>query len=207
MSVDLATMLVASAVVGYLLGAVPFPQLFVRLRTGQDLRTIHTGNVGVMNSMSVLGRRWGLGVLAAEAIKGMVAAWAGLRLGGELGGWMALVAAVVGANWSLWLRISGGAWSGGRGNTTFGGGMLVLAARLFVVLAAIYILARGVSGSSFVAARVNMWLMPLTFGLHGWWRYEDGRLAALAAAFGLAFGLIFRLKHSRETDDHIALRT
>ena len=112
--------LVFAALVGYLLGSIPFPYLAVRLKTGEDLRHVHTGNVGVMNSMSVLGRYLGFGVALMEFGKGFSAAWLGLQIADEYGAWIALVLAVVGANWPVWLR-----FSGGRGNTTLAGGLLL----------------------------------------------------------------------------------
>ena len=199
MSLEQLATLAVAAITGYLIGSIPFPQIFVRLKLHGDLRSTPTGNVGVMNSMHLLGRPLGLAVLLSEAVKGAACAWIGLQLAGDIGGWAALVAAVAGANWSIWLR-----GAGGRGNTTFAGGVLVLAPLLFVLMAAIYAIARAVSGSSFIAARLQIWLMPVTFGLYGWWALGDRRAALAWAASGLAFALIFRVKHSRSTDDHLA---
>ena len=37
----------------YLLGAIPFGYLLVKLRTGQDIRTIQSGRTGGTNAMQI----------------------------------------------------------------------------------------------------------------------------------------------------------
>jgi glycerol-3-phosphate acyltransferase PlsY len=191
----------AAAVAGYFVGAIPIPYLIVRAKTGRDLRTVHTGNVGVMNSASVLGRYVGLGVLLAELLKGMACAWLGSLIGAYPGAWAGLLAGVVGANWSVYLK-----GSGGRGNTTFGGGLLLIDFRIFAVLACIFAVGRTVSGSSFFAARLNMVLMPFVFAGYAWLTGRQWSEVLAHAVVGLAFAAVFRVKHSRRTDDHAALR-
>jgi len=139
-------------------------------------------------------------VLLAELAKGFAATWVGLAIASDPGAWLALLAAVLGANWCIWLGLHGG-----RGNTTFAGGLLLLAPSILAGLAIGVVVGRTVLGSAFLAARLNMALMPVMFGLFGWWRYEDPAATTLLTVLGAAFALVFRIKHSRESDDHIAL--
>ncbi|MDZ7674833.1 MAG: glycerol-3-phosphate acyltransferase [Acidimicrobiales bacterium] len=89
---------VASAVVGYLVALLPSAEIAARLASGGDvdLRRDGTGNPGGANAVGVLGRRWGLGVMAADIAKGAFACRVGRRLAGDTGQHVGGVAAVVG---------------------------------------------------------------------------------------------------------------
>jgi glycerol-3-phosphate acyltransferase PlsY len=60
-------------VISYLLGATPSGYL-VGMACGIDVRTAGSGNIGATNVVRVLGRNAGAVVLAADALKGFVAA-------------------------------------------------------------------------------------------------------------------------------------
>ena len=77
---------------------MPCADTAARLASGgtADLREAGTGNPGAVNAMAVLGKRWGWGILAADAAKGALACAAGRRLAGATGAHAAGAAAVVG---------------------------------------------------------------------------------------------------------------
>ena len=56
----------------YLLGAVPFGLVLVRLFKGVDLRKVGSGNIGATNAMRVLGKPLGLVAFFLDAAKGLV---------------------------------------------------------------------------------------------------------------------------------------
>ena len=56
----------------YLLGAVPFGLVMVRLIKGLDLRQVGSGNIGATNAMRVLGKPLGLLAFFLDAGKGLV---------------------------------------------------------------------------------------------------------------------------------------
>lgn len=107
---SLAPALLAS----YLLGAVPFGWLMVRLVKGVDLRTVGSGNIGATNAMRALGKPLGVLCFLLDFAKGWVpvrlfAAWAaagpdGLPWAHVLCG----TAAVCGHVWPVYLRFKGG---------------------------------------------------------------------------------------------------
>jgi acyl phosphate:glycerol-3-phosphate acyltransferase len=101
---------VASAVAGYLVGTIPSADVAARLATGGavDLRTQGSGNPGAVNAMDVLGQGWGYGILAADALKGVVACAVGRRLAGGNGAHVAGTAAVVGHCFPVWKGFRGG---------------------------------------------------------------------------------------------------
>jgi len=113
------TFLVA-ALIGYLCGSVPFGYIYVRLFKGEDLTKIGSGRTGGTNSFRAAGL--GVGVLTSfsDVFKGAAAVWLtrwllGDALSPALLPWAVAVAgvlAVVGHNWSIFLRFGGGAGTG-----------------------------------------------------------------------------------------------
>jgi glycerol-3-phosphate acyltransferase PlsY len=102
-----------AAAAGYLCGSVPFSWLLVRGRTGRDLRTEGSGNVGATNAARVLGRGWFPLLVALDAVKGAGAVLLAGLIGGppEGAGWVpvsAAVGAVLGHLLPAWLRFRGG---------------------------------------------------------------------------------------------------
>jgi glycerol-3-phosphate acyltransferase PlsY len=60
----------ATGALAYLVGAVPFGYLFVKLKTGQDVRTLGSGNIGATNVARVLGTAWFVPVFILDFLKG-----------------------------------------------------------------------------------------------------------------------------------------
>ncbi len=110
----------AAGVVGYLMGAVPFGFLFVRLVKGIDLRQVGSGRTGGTNSMRAAGFSVGLITFLSDVLKGATAVWLTRWLfGGQLSAdglpWAEVLAgatAVIGHNWSVFLKFKGGAGTG-----------------------------------------------------------------------------------------------
>lgn len=105
-------MLAESAVAilaGYLLGAIPFAYFAGRLFKKVDIRLAGGGNVGATNVMREVGTAAGIGVLAADIAKGAAAVLLAKALGvPEIVVFIAGFAAVVGHNWSVFLKFGGG---------------------------------------------------------------------------------------------------
>ena len=102
--------LASAAVVGYAVGTFPNADIAARLATGgaTDLRRAGTGNPGAANAMSVLGKKWGIGVMVADIGKGAAACTAGRRIAGGTGAHVAGTAAVVGHCLPVWNGFRGG---------------------------------------------------------------------------------------------------
>jgi glycerol-3-phosphate acyltransferase PlsY len=60
-------------VLAYLLGGIPFGYLLVRLKTGRDVRSMGSGNIGATNVLRTTGRAWGVVTLLLDLAKGYVA--------------------------------------------------------------------------------------------------------------------------------------
>ncbi len=106
--------LFAAGLLGYLVGSFPTADLvskYVTRRSGDagvDLRAAGSGNPGAVNAGKLLGRKWGLIVLAGDMIKGAAACVVGRALVGDNGAYLAGTASVVGHCFSPWSRFRGG---------------------------------------------------------------------------------------------------
>lgn len=115
--------------VGYLLGSIPTANIVMRLFRKQDLRQIGTGNVTSTAVMIHGGRLPGSISLAGEIIKTFLCLYIAYLLVGELWAYLVvLIAASLGQIWSVWLK-----WAGGRGQTIFATGFMVLCPVPFLI--------------------------------------------------------------------------
>ena len=117
---------VIAIAVGYLLGSIPSAYLVARLITGKDIRQMGGGNVGGLNTFREVGGWPALAVGVFDVGKGVAAvvvAYWGLGLVDLTRPWVLAsgMAAVIGHNWMVWLRFSGGKGMGWIG-VLFGGG-------------------------------------------------------------------------------------
>ncbi len=126
MTIEQAGNLALVVAIGYLVGSVPSGLLIGRWLRGIDIRTIGSGRTGATNVMRGLGPRGFILTFAADTTKAVMAVLLGglivadpelLVIGQSLGG----LAAIVGHNWSIFIR-----FSGGRGVACSFGAMLVL---------------------------------------------------------------------------------
>jgi glycerol-3-phosphate acyltransferase PlsY len=181
-------------VAGYLVGSIPVAWIVTKLVAGKDLRSLGSGNVGVMNVALSVARWAGLLVLAGEAAKGALAVLLARRWGvSDLYLGLAVVSAVAGTRWSIWMR-----GAGGRGNTAGTAALLLIAWQSVVLSLAIWILVRFLARSSFLATRIWILSLPVTLGLvtASW----------TSVVWGSALSLIYLSAHSKQTDDHTLIK-
>src|SRR5437763_1633815 len=115
----------------YLVGAIPSGLLIGRAM-GRDLLRFGSGRTGATNSLRALGLPAGAAVFLFDLVKGGLAALAARLLAWPDEAWLGLAtgcagaAAIVGHNWSVWVRLLAGKWGGGRGILTAVGAVLVV---------------------------------------------------------------------------------
>ena len=97
-------------IIGYLLGSIPTAYLVTRLVKGKDIRQLGGGNVGGLNVLREVGRCPALAVGIVDIGKGAAAVAIAYWLLGvpQLFVLLAGLAAVIGHNWMVWLKFSGG---------------------------------------------------------------------------------------------------
>jgi len=161
------------AICAYLLGSIPTGYLVARAK-GIDIRAVGSGNIGATNAFRVLGKPAGIFVLLADAFKGFAACTILTNLLLKALGMastpfeaamtervVAGIIAVLGHNFTCWLR-----FKGGKGIATTTGVYFAVAwqAALVAVLVwtIVLVFTRYVSLASIVAAVVlptGVWLM------------------------------------------------
>lgn len=101
---------VIALVIGYLLGSIPSAYIAARLVKGKDIRQMGGGNVGGLNVFREVGAISALAVGIVDISKGAAAVAIAYWLLGvpQLFVLLAGIAAVVGHNWMVWLKFSGG---------------------------------------------------------------------------------------------------
>jgi acyl phosphate:glycerol-3-phosphate acyltransferase len=123
-----------AAAIGYLIGTLPSADIATRLASSpvDDLRAAGSGNPGALNTATVLGPRWGAGVLVADMTKGAAAGAVGRAIAGPAGAYAAAASSIAGHIVPVW---SGG--RGGKGVATSAGACLTVFPAYFPIDAAV----------------------------------------------------------------------
>ncbi len=135
-----ALVVLASAVLGYLLGSIPFGLVLTRLAGTEDIRTIGSGNIGATNVLRTGNKPLAALTLLGDMLKGTLAVMlAGLLFGAQAtlvsginAAMIAGFAAFLGHLFPVWLK-----FKGGKGVATYIGvtlGLLWPAAVIFCVV-------------------------------------------------------------------------
>jgi len=96
-----------AAMLGYLLGSVPFGLVLTRMAGLGDIREIGSGNIGATNVLRTGNKGLALLTLLLDSGKGAIAALIASQWGHEFA-LLAGLFAVVGHNFPLWLKFQGG---------------------------------------------------------------------------------------------------
>ena len=109
------------AVIGYLMGAIPFALIISKRMAGIDISKYGSGNIGGTNVLRVLGFKAGAIVLAFDLAKAIVPVMlakfiigdsvlpiAGFTLNWQWGQVITALMVMVGHNWSVYIRFRGG---------------------------------------------------------------------------------------------------
>ncbi len=195
-----ALLVVAIVAIGYLIGSIPTANIMMHLFAQKDLRQMGTGNVTSTAVMIHAGKLPGTLSLIGEILKTLLCiAVAGLLVHELWAYLLILVAASVGQVWSVWLG-----WTGGKAQTIFITGLMVLCPVAMATAALTFI------GSLLVTKRFYLsnvifhlaapvclllaWFYnpnPFVLGYHSW-----GYAVTCAVLCG-----IFLLRSQVETDD------
>jgi glycerol-3-phosphate acyltransferase PlsY len=116
------TILMLWAVLGYLLGSIPFGMVLARVMGLGNLRDIGSGNIGATNVLRTGSKLAAALTLILDGGKGAVAVLLARTAAGEDAAQIAGLAAMLGHCYPVWLR-----FAGGKGVATFLGIVLALA--------------------------------------------------------------------------------
>jgi glycerol-3-phosphate acyltransferase PlsY len=110
---------VLAALLGYLVGSIPFGLLLAKAAGKGDIRQIGSGNIGATNVLRTGSKGLAAAVLLLDAAKGFAAVWAAWR-------WfpdavpVAALAAVIGHCFPVWLTFKGGKGVATNAGVSFG---------------------------------------------------------------------------------------
>jgi glycerol-3-phosphate acyltransferase PlsY len=174
--------LVLAAVLGYLVGSIPFGVLITRALGLGDLRSIGSGNIGATNVLRTGNKAAAAATLVLDGGKGALAVLAARALLGEPAAMVAGFAAFLGHLYPVWLG-----FHGGKGVATFLGLLLALAWPAGLAACATWLATAFAFRISSLAALVAAASAPL-------WLAAFGRPDA--AWLGLALALLVFVRHA-----------
>ncbi|MGZ2256709.1 glycerol-3-phosphate 1-O-acyltransferase PlsY [Roseobacter sp. A03A-229] len=117
-----APLLALWALLGYLLGSIPFGMVLARIMGLGNLRDIGSGNIGATNVLRTGSKTAAALTLLLDGGKGVIAVLLARAFGGEDTAQIAGLMAMLGHCYPVWLR-----FKGGKGVATFLGIVLALA--------------------------------------------------------------------------------
>ena len=171
-----------AAVVGYLLGSVPFGLLITRSAGLGDIRKIGSGNIGATNVLRTGRRGLAAATLILDAAKGAAAVLLARYLWGDTAAMLAGVFAFLGHCFPVWLN-----FKGGKGVAVFIGILLGLAwpvGLFFCLVWLVIAFAQRFSSLAALTAAVTSPIFSYVVGLYD--PSIDGtKLAAVAAVLAL----------------------
>ena len=155
-------MLLLTAALAYLLGAIPFGVLVTRAMGLGDLRAIGSGNIGATNVLRTGNKRAALATLLLDGGKGAVAVLLARWLVGEDAAQVAGLAAFLGHLYPVWLG-----FKGGKGVATFLGVLLALNWLVGASVCLTWLVTAVVTRTSSIAALMaaassGLWILWLT---------------------------------------------
>jgi glycerol-3-phosphate acyltransferase PlsY len=174
----------------YLLGAIPFGYLLVRLTTGGDVRAAGSGNIGATNVLRTTGRAAGVFTLLLDIGKGFAAVWLASRLTEGSALWMscAALAVMAGHTYPVFLG-----FKGGKAVASWVGAFLCLAPAALAVTLVVFVVTVAVSKYVSLGSVLAAGLLPLAV-----WLISHPPLPVVAAALVAGAFIIWRHKPNLE---------
>lgn len=151
---------VLPAVVGFLLGSIPFGLLLTRAAGMGDIRNIGSGNIGATNVLRTGNKALAAATLLLDALKGLAPALAFTLMWGPMPGAAAAAGAVLGHMFPPWLG-----FKGGKGVATAIGVLLGLSWPVGVITCALWLLVAALFRYSSLAALLSI----LGGAIASWW--------------------------------------
>src|SRR6266481_5157783 len=110
MSLPTGMMPFLAVVLAYLVGGIPFGYLLVKMKTGDDVRTKGSGNIGATNVLRTTGRLIAVITLLLDIAKGFFAVWLAAKLSHDSPWCMsaAALAVMLGHAFPIFLKFHGG---------------------------------------------------------------------------------------------------
>ncbi|EAQ25668.1 MULTISPECIES: glycerol-3-phosphate 1-O-acyltransferase PlsY [unclassified Roseovarius] len=174
------TLLLLWAVIGYLLGSIPFGMVLARVMGLGNLREIGSGNIGATNVLRTGNKTAAALTLLLDGGKGAVAVLLARAMAGEDAAQLAALASFVGHCYPVWLG-----FRGGKGVATFLGILLALAWPVGLASCAIWLVTA-------LVTRVSSKAAIMAAALSTGWMVVLGYSAGMMLAFVLSLLIFWR---------------
>jgi glycerol-3-phosphate acyltransferase PlsY len=168
-----------AAILGYLLGSIPFGLVLTRMAGLGDIRAIGSGNIGATNVLRTGNKALAVATLLLDGGKGALAVIAVKLLfpDATILALVAGIAAVIGHNFPVWLK-----FKGGKGVATTFGLMLGAAPLVGVAACATWLVAALIFRISSLSALIGLALAPVYAWAMG--KNEEAVAFAVLGALG-----------------------
>ena len=173
-----------AAFAGYLLGSIPWGLVLTRMAGLGDIRKIGSGNIGATNVLRTGHKFLAFLTLILDASKSAVAALIFIQFN-EVAGIVAGFAAVLGHNFSIWLK-----FQGGKGVATSLGAILIVSWPVGVLTCCAWLIITGTFRFSSVASMGSLAATPIIT----WW--FSGNTTIMIMTAGLAVLTMVRHKEN-----------
>lgn len=174
--------LVTSAVLGYLLGSIPFGLVFARAFGLGDLRQIGSGNIGATNVLRTGNKLAAALTLLFDAGKAGFAVLIARLVAGEDAAQLAGLAAFFGHCFPVWLN-----FKGGKGVATFIGLLLALDVQAGLATCATWLLMAALFRYSSLAALFSALMAPAWMLMTGY---------GIGIVLGLVLAMLIYWRHA-----------
>jgi glycerol-3-phosphate acyltransferase PlsY len=152
----------AAAVIGYLLGSIPFGLVLTRMAGLGDVRNIGSGNIGATNVLRTGNKGLAAATLLLDAFKGTAAVMIVWHFFGEDAAILAGFAAFIGHIFPVWIG-----FKGGKGVATYLGILLGLAPFMALIFAIVWLVIAFTTRYSSLSALVATLVIPVALWILG----------------------------------------
>jgi len=131
------------AVLGYLIGSIPFGVVVTKVMGLGNLREVGSGNIGATNVLRTGSKLAAIATLLLDGAKGAIVLLCARAFAGEDAAQVAALTAMIGHCYPVWLK-----FNGGKGVATFLGILLALAWPAGIAACVIWLIAAGLTRMS-----------------------------------------------------------
>ncbi|TRB09691.1 glycerol-3-phosphate 1-O-acyltransferase PlsY [Agrobacterium tumefaciens] len=183
-------LLALAALIGYLLGSIPFGLILTRMAGLGDVRKIGSGNIGATNVLRTGNKKLAAATLLLDALKGTAAVLVANALWGYEASLVAGFFAFLGHLFPVWLG-----FKGGKGVATYIGVLLGAAPLMMLAFALIWLATAFITRYSSLSALLAMLVIPVALWILGpektallvtllsvisWWKHRENIARLLA---------------------------
>jgi len=181
-----------AALLGYLLGSIPFGLLLTRMAGAGDVRQIGSGNIGATNVLRTGNKGLAAATLLLDLFKGFLPVFLSWRFLPDAVG-LTAIGAVIGHCFPLWLG-----FKGGKGVATLAGVCFGIAWPVGLAYALVWIGLLAILRISSVAGMAAALAAPIAAWLTGWPQFTPYLIAIGALIVWLHRANIGRLRKGTE---------